>query len=196
MLADRRIPLMSATGSCRMGRRVAEVVGKRLGRTLLELGGNNAIIVLPDADMELVVRGVLFGAVGTAGQRCTTTRRLLVHESIVDQLTERLAKGYKGIPIGDPLKPGVDHARRQYRVSEHTPMEVVGVGLTAHQVVGPQRVTVASRLHDLVDVGHGDSHAPAGLQDASPVTHDVVHIPEVVGPLAREEPLGVRASVS
>ena len=106
MLADRRIPLMSATGSCRMGRRVAEVVGKRLGRTLLELGGNNAIIVLPDADMELVVRGVLFGAVGTAGQRCTTTRRLLVHESIVDQLVDRLAKGYKGIPIGDPLKPG------------------------------------------------------------------------------------------
>ncbi len=106
MLADRRLPLVSATGSCRMGRRVAEVVGRRLGRTLLELGGNNAIIVLPDADLELVVRGVLFGAVGTAGQRCTSTRRLLVHESIVDALTTRLAKGYASVTIGDPLKPG------------------------------------------------------------------------------------------
>ena len=106
LLADRRIPLVSATGSCRMGRRVAEVVGARLGRTLLELGGNNAIIVMPDADMEMVARGVLFGAVGTAGQRCTSTRRLLVHESVVDSLAARLAKAYTSVPIGDPLKPG------------------------------------------------------------------------------------------
>jgi aldehyde dehydrogenase (NAD+) len=103
MLADRRIPLVSATGSCRMGRRVAEVVGARLGRTLLELGGNNAIIVMPDADMTMVTRAVLFGAVGTAGQRCTTTRRLLVHESIVDDLVARLSKAYATVPIGDPL---------------------------------------------------------------------------------------------
>ena len=103
MIADRRLPLISATGSCRMGRRVAQVVGARLGRTLLELGGNNAIIVQPDADLDLVTRAVLFGAVGTAGQRCTTTRRLLVHESIVEQLLTRLAKAYKTIPIGDPL---------------------------------------------------------------------------------------------
>ncbi len=103
MLADRRIPLISATGSCRMGRRVAQVVGARLGRTLLELGGNNAIIVQADADLNLVTRAVLFGAVGTAGQRCTTTRRLLVHESVVDQLTTCLARSYASIPIGDPL---------------------------------------------------------------------------------------------
>ncbi len=103
MLADRRLPLISATGSCRMGRRVAQVVGARLGRTLLELGGNNAIIVQADANLDLVTRGVLFGAVGTAGQRCTTTRRLLVHESVVDQLTARLARSYQSIPIGDPL---------------------------------------------------------------------------------------------
>ncbi len=106
MVADRRLPLISATGSCRMGKRVGAVVAERLGRVLLELGGNNAIIVMPDADLELVVRAVLFGAVGTAGQRCTTTRRLLVHESIVDQLTERLAKGYRSVPIGDPLATG------------------------------------------------------------------------------------------
>lgn len=103
MLADRRLPLISATGSCRMGRRVAQVVGARLGRTLLELGGNNAIIVEADADLDLVTRAVLFGAVGTAGQRCTTTRRLLVHDSIVDALTARLAKAYQSVPIGNPL---------------------------------------------------------------------------------------------
>jgi len=106
MLADRRLPLISATGSTRMGRRVAEVVGKRLGRTLLELGGNNAIIVMPDADMDLVTRAVLFGAVGTAGQRCTTTRRLLVHKSIVADLSKRLVKSYKSVPIGDPMRKG------------------------------------------------------------------------------------------
>jgi aldehyde dehydrogenase (NAD+) len=106
MVADRRLPLISATGSCRMGRRVGEVVARRLGRTLLELGGNNAIIVMDDADMELVTRAVVFGAVGTAGQRCTSTRRLLVHERVVDGLCERLAKAYKGVPIGDPLAAG------------------------------------------------------------------------------------------
>ncbi|MEY2794348.1 MAG: hypothetical protein RIR10_64 [Planctomycetota bacterium] len=106
MIADRRLPLISATGSCRMGRRVGEVVAKRLGRCLLELGGNNAIIVMDDADMELVTRAVLFGSVGTAGQRCTTTRRLLVHEKVVDDLCARLAKAYKSVPIGDPLAAG------------------------------------------------------------------------------------------
>jgi aldehyde dehydrogenase (NAD+) len=106
MTSDRRLPLISATGSCRMGRRIGTVVAQRLGRCLLELGGNNAIIVMPDADMDLVTRAVVFGAVGTAGQRCTTTRRLLVHESVVDTLTQRLVKAYKTIPIGDPLKEG------------------------------------------------------------------------------------------
>jgi len=106
MISDRRLPLISATGSCRMGRRVGAVVAERLGRSLLELGGNNAIIVLPDADMDMVTRAVLFGAVGTAGQRCTSTRRLLVHESIVDALLSRLVKAYKTVPIGDPLAPG------------------------------------------------------------------------------------------
>jgi aldehyde dehydrogenase (NAD+) len=103
MIADRRLPLISATGSCRMGRHVGQVVAGRLGRALLELGGNNAIIVMPDADMELVTRGVLFGAVGTAGQRCTSTRRLLVHKDVVGTITERLVNAYKSVPIGDPL---------------------------------------------------------------------------------------------
>ncbi len=103
MIADRRLPLISATGSSRMGRHVGQVVAARLGRALLELGGNNAIIVMPDADMELVIRGVLFGAVGTAGQRCTSTRRLLCHRDVVNTVSERLVKAYKTVPIGDPL---------------------------------------------------------------------------------------------
>ena len=103
MIADRRLPLISATGSCRMGRRVGEVVGGRLGRSLLELGGNNAIIIMDDADLDMVIRGTLFGAVGTAGQRCTSTRRLLCHESVVDEVTNGLLKAYTQVSIGDPL---------------------------------------------------------------------------------------------
>ncbi len=106
MTGDRRLPLVSATGSCRMGRHVAAKVAGRLGRTLLELGGNNAIIVMPDADLELATRAVLFGAVGTAGQRCTTTRRLLCHRDVVDALTERLVGAYGSVRIGDPLAEG------------------------------------------------------------------------------------------
>jgi aldehyde dehydrogenase (NAD+) len=102
MIADRRLPLISATGSCRMGRRVGEVVAARLGRCLLELGGNNAIIVMPDADMDLLVRGVVFGAVGTAGQRCTTTRRLFCHRDVVDSIGPRLVDAYRTVAIGDP----------------------------------------------------------------------------------------------
>jgi aldehyde dehydrogenase (NAD+) len=103
MLADRRLPLISATGSCRMGYRIADVVGQRLGRTLLELGGNNAVIVMDDADLELALRAVLFGAVGTAGQRCTSTRRLILQKGIAASLTERLQKAYGQVRIGDPL---------------------------------------------------------------------------------------------
>jgi len=107
MINDRRLPLISATGSCRMGRHVGQVVAARLGRCLLELGGNNAMIVMADADMKLAERAVLFGAVGTAGQRCTTTRRLICHKNIVNDLTERLLKAYKSVPIGDPLEDGI-----------------------------------------------------------------------------------------
>lgn len=107
MARDDRLPLISATGSCRMGRRVVEVVGKRLGRTLLELGGNNAIIITPSADIEMAVRGTVFAAVGTAGQRCTTARRLIVHESLHDVFLERLIAAYRSLPIGDPWKNGV-----------------------------------------------------------------------------------------
>jgi len=105
LLADKRIPLVSATGSCQMGYQVAQVVGKRLGRTILELGGNNAIIVTPSANMDLALRAILFGAVGTAGQRCTSTRRIIVHESVREDLVKRLIAAYEGIRIGDPRNP-------------------------------------------------------------------------------------------
>ena len=106
LVADRRIPLVSATGSCRMGYRIGEVVGKRLGRTILELGGNNAVLVMDDANLDLALMAVLFGAVGTAGQRCTSTRRILVHETVYDEFIGRLVKAYESVPIGDPLDSG------------------------------------------------------------------------------------------
>jgi aldehyde dehydrogenase (NAD+) len=106
LVTDKRVPLISATGSCAMGYRIGRVVGERLGRTILELGGNNAIIVSEHADMDLAVRAILFGAVGTAGQRCTSTRRIICHESRYQELCQRLVAGYKQVPVGDPLKPG------------------------------------------------------------------------------------------
>jgi len=104
--ADKRLTLISATGSCAMGRALAPVVAARMGRSLLELGGNNAAIVTPSADIDLTVRGIVFSAVGTAGQRCTSLRRLIVHEDIKQDLVERLKAAYKTVPVGNPLEKG------------------------------------------------------------------------------------------
>ncbi|MBA3288664.1 MAG: aldehyde dehydrogenase family protein, partial [Acidimicrobiia bacterium] len=106
LAAHEGVAILSATGSTRMGQAVGPVVARRFGRLILELGGNNAAIVGPSADLELTVRGIVFSAVGTAGQRCTSLRRLIVHESIRDELVERLAKAYASVPIGDPLADG------------------------------------------------------------------------------------------
>lgn len=103
MSQDARIPLMSATGSTRMGKAVATAVAARLGKTLLELGGNNAIIITPEADLDMALIGAAFGAVGTAGQRCTTTRRLIIHEKVYNKFKEKLANAYKQLKIGNPL---------------------------------------------------------------------------------------------
>jgi aldehyde dehydrogenase (NAD+) len=104
--ADHRIPLVSATGSCAMGRSVGATVAARLGRSILELGGNNAVIVLPDADLKLATAGILFGAVGTAGQRCTSIRRILAHEKVYEPLVKRLRESYAQVRIGNPLEAG------------------------------------------------------------------------------------------
>ncbi len=104
MVNDKRVPLVSATGSTRMGRQVAQDCAIRLAKTILELGGNNAMIVAPSADLEMAVRAITFSAVGTAGQRCTTLRRLFVHDSVYDTVVPRLKKVYAGLPIGNPLQ--------------------------------------------------------------------------------------------
>jgi aldehyde dehydrogenase (NAD+) len=106
MTGDTRIPLVSATGSCSMGRIVGPAVAQRMGRSILELGGNNAVIVMDDADLDLAVRAALFSAVGTAGQRCTTLRRLLVHRAVADKVVSRLVEAYRQVTIGDPLEVG------------------------------------------------------------------------------------------
>src|SRR5204862_6683790 len=105
MVDDPRVVLVSATGSTRMGRAVAPRVASRFGRCLLELGGNNAMIVAPSADLELASRAILFSAAGTAGQRCTTLRRLIVHDSVADALVERLRQLIAGVKVGDPREP-------------------------------------------------------------------------------------------
>jgi aldehyde dehydrogenase (NAD+) len=107
LVDDKRVPLVSATGSTQMGRKVAERCATRLARTILELGGNNAMIVAPSADLEMAVRAITFAAVGTAGQRCTTLRRLFVHDGVYDALVPRLKKVYSGLPIGNPLAKGI-----------------------------------------------------------------------------------------
>ncbi len=103
LLEDKRVPLISFTGSTQIGRNVSETVAKRFGRTILELGGNNAIIVAEDADLDLAARAILFGAVGTAGQRCTSTRRIIAHKDISEKLSKKLVDAYKQVAIGDPL---------------------------------------------------------------------------------------------
>ena len=144
LLDDPTIPLVSATGSTRMGRIVGPRVAQRFGRSLLELGGNNAIAVMADADLSLAVRGIVFGAVGTAGQRCTTTRRLLVHESVVDDLQARLVKAYAQCRIGNPMDkktlvgPLIDEASA--KAFDHAVKAAVEQG--GKVVVGGKRASV------------------------------------------------------
>jgi aldehyde dehydrogenase (NAD+) len=143
MLADRRLPLISFTGSTAVGRRVAEAVAGRFGRALLELGGNNAIIVAEDANLELAVRAILFGAVGTAGQRCTSTRRIIAHRAILPALTERLLKAYSQVRIGDPLDSGT----------------LMGPLITSEAVVAMEHA-VAEAVADGGEVLHGGRRRP------------------------------------
>jgi aldehyde dehydrogenase (NAD+) len=137
LTSDRRIPLISATGSIPMGKEVAQVVGARLGRTLLELGGNNAIILTENADLELALRAVVFGAVGTAGQRCTSTRRVIVHDAIFDEVRDRLVQAYAGIRIGNPLEAGT----LMGPLIDSDAVRAMGEALEAVQAGGGQVVT-------------------------------------------------------
>jgi aldehyde dehydrogenase (NAD+) len=127
LINDRRVPLISATGSCGMGEKVGTAVAQRLGRSLLELGGNNAVVVLDDAEVEMVTRAVLFGAVGTAGQRCTTTRRVIIQPGIKDEVVKRLVDAYRQVPIGDPLDPSVLMGPLVNEEAVHTMMTAIDV---------------------------------------------------------------------
>ena len=145
LVADRRVPVISATGSTAMGRKVGPIVAERFGRSILELGGNNAIIVCPSADLDMAARAILFGAVGTAGQRCTSTRRLLVHEEVYDTLVPSLKKAYQAIRIGDPMDantlvgPLIDKAAYD--------MMQQALSSTGGAVVGGQRVLENTHPH-------------------------------------------------
>jgi aldehyde dehydrogenase (NAD+) len=144
LATSEKLPLISATGSVRMGRAVGETVARRLGRTLLELGGNNGMILTPSADLELAMRAVVFAAAGTCGQRCTTLRRLIVHESIAAPVVDRLKAIYARLPIGDPREPGtlvgplIDAAAGEAML--HALMKAKEQGGTVH---GGERVTSA-----------------------------------------------------
>jgi aldehyde dehydrogenase (NAD+) len=142
LIQDRRVPLISATGSTRMGRHVAQVVAQRLGRSLLELGGNNGVIVMDDADPDLVVRAVLFGAVGTAGQRCTSIRRLFVQKGIAAKITEKLIAAYGQVRIGDPLDP----AALMGPLIDEAAVDAMMRGLASIQEQGGKILTGGKRL--------------------------------------------------
>ncbi len=126
MLDDKRVRLVSFTGSIPMGRKISETVGKRLGKTILELGGNNAIIISESADLNMALRAVLFAAVGTAGQRCTTTRRLIIHESVYDKFVDKLKNAYNQVTIGNPLEEGILMGPMVNKAGVETMQEAIG----------------------------------------------------------------------
>jgi aldehyde dehydrogenase (NAD+) len=174
MLHDKRIPLISATGSTAMGRHVAEVVGRRLGRSLLELGGNNAIIVTEDADMDMAVRATLFGAVGTAGQRCTSTRRIIIHSSVKNAFVHNLVNAYKQVTVGNPLDsdilmgPLIDEGA--VLAMEDALNEVKAYG--GKVLCGGERITVAG-----CEGGHYVSPAVAEVKNDFPIVQSETFAP-------------------
>ncbi|MCG8551422.1 MAG: aldehyde dehydrogenase family protein [Desulfobacterales bacterium] len=174
MLHDPRIPLISATGSTAMGKHVGEVVGGRLGRSLLELGGNNAIIVTEDADMDMAVRATLFGAVGTAGQRCTSTRRIIIHASVKESFVNNLIKAYKQVKVGNPLDndtlmgPLIDQGA--VLAMEEALKAVTACG--GKVLCGGERITVAG-----CEGGHYVSPAVAEVKNEFPIVQSETFAP-------------------
>ncbi len=162
LVQDRRLPLISFTGSVETGRRVAQSVAKRLGKCLLELGGNNAVIVAEDADLDLATRAIVFGAVGTSGQRCTTTRRLIAHKDISEELTNRLLRAYEQVVIDDPLyektlmgplinRKAVEKYELALKVAELEGGEVLCGGVLEGRYVKPAIIKMPSQTHIVKD---------------------------------------------
>ncbi len=169
LVADPRVPVVSATGSTAMGRIVGRAVAERFGRAILELGGNNASIVAPSADLDLALRAIAFGAMGTAGQRCTTLRRLIVHESVYDRLVPRLVEVYRSVRVGDPLEEGV----------------LVGPLIDAAAIAAMEKALAAAsaaggRVHG------GGRAAVAGLEGGHYVRPALVEMPAQTGPVIEE----------
>ena len=169
MVDDPRVAVVSATGSTRMGRAVGERVARRFGRAILELGGNNAAIVAPSADLDLALRAIAFSAMGTAGQRCTTLRRLIVHESVYDALVGRLARVYRTVSVGDPLRTGA----------------LVGPLIDAEAFGAMERALAAARQHGGTVHG-GGREAAAGPTDAYYARPALVEMPAQTGPVVAE----------
>jgi len=171
MLNDHRLALISFTGSTAIGQRVSEAVARRFGRMILELGGNNAIIVAEDANLDLAIRAILFGAVGTAGQRCTSTRRIIVHQSIAQELTQRLVRAYGQVQIGDPLDPSVlmgplitaDAVEEMFKALEQAEADggQVLFGARRRPEIGPQFVEpTIVRMPSQTDIVKRETFAP------------------------------------
>jgi aldehyde dehydrogenase (NAD+) len=169
LVDDPRVPVVSATGSTAMGRMVGQRVAKRFGRSILELGGNNASIVCPSADLDLALRAIAFGAMGTAGQRCTTLRRLIVHESIYDRLVPRLKQVYSLVSIGDPRQDDV----------------LVGPLIDEAAYTGMQNALAAAKAAGGIVHG-GGRHDEARLPSAYYVRPALVEMPDQVGPVIEE----------
>jgi aldehyde dehydrogenase (NAD+) len=174
LAASEKLPLISATGSTRMGRAVAQTVAKRLGRTLLELGGNNGMILTPSADMDLATRAIVFAAAGTAGQRCTTLRRLIVHRSIKSEILRRLTTVYGRLKVGDPTQAGVlvgpliDEAA--FVAMQHALQTAIQQG--GQIIVGGQRVT-----HNVPPHGFCVQPAIVVIAPAAPIINEETFAP-------------------
>jgi aldehyde dehydrogenase (NAD+) len=192
--ADRRLTLISATGSCAMGRALAPVVAARMGRSLLELGGNNAAIVTPSADLDLTVRAIVFSAVGTAGQRCTSLRRLIVHTDIQEALVERLKAAYKSVPVGNPLEAGtlvgplID--KRSFEAMQHALSDARKQGGKVH---GGERV-LADKFPDAYYVSPAIVEMPGQTEIVKEETF--APILYVIGYREIEEAIGINNAVA
>ena len=169
LVADRRVPLISATGSCRMGRRIGEVVAGRLGRSLLELGGNNAAIVCASADLSVALPAIVFAAAGTAGQRCTSTRRVLIHRSIYGDVITRIQAAYDKLAVGYPLS---DDVRVGPLLNEHS--------FTAMQLALQQAKAVGAK------VWGGDRVNVTGQAAGFYVRPALVEMPSQINPMLQE----------
>ena len=203
MAEDRRLPLVSFTGSTRVGRSVAATVAQRLGRSILELGGNNAVVVMDDADLDLALPSILFGAVGTAGQRCTSTRRVLVHESLADEVERRLVKAYEGIRIGDPM----DESTLCGPVINEGAMEAMQAALDKVQSEGGQLLCGGGRVEMKGRLAGGNFVTPAVVraenaygtvqeETFAPLLY-VIHVRDVDDAIAKHNavPQGLSSSI-